>query len=85
MINLSFICQANFITFNLDSLVLWGKSTTSSAALLADDTKCYHAIKGTHAGCTGSPARHGWNQPIMAYDKFKCGVFTVTRKVNPVQ
>ena len=37
MINLSFMCQANFIIFNLDSFLFWGKSTTSQ--LLQDSNE----------------------------------------------
>ncbi len=37
MINLSFMCQANFIIFNLDSLVFWGKSTTSQLLEISNE------------------------------------------------
>ncbi len=37
MINLSFMCQANFIIFNLDSLVFWRKSTTSQLLQVSNE------------------------------------------------
>ena len=37
MINLSFMCQANFIIFNLDSFVFCGKSTTSQLLQVSNE------------------------------------------------
>ena len=37
MVNLSFMCQANFIIFNLDSFVFWGRSTTSQLLQVSNE------------------------------------------------
>ena len=37
MINLSFMCQANFIIFNLDSFVFWGRSTASQLLQVSNE------------------------------------------------
>ncbi len=62
-------------------------TTTSSAVLLADDTKCYHAIKGTQDVQDLQRDMDGINQWCrlwgMTLNKSKCGVLIVTRKVNP--
>ena len=64
-------------------------TTTSSVALFADDTKCYHAIKGAQDVQDLQRDMDGINQWCrlwrMTLNESKCGVLTVTRNVNSVQ
>ena len=64
-------------------------TTTSSVALFAGDTKCYHAIKGAQDVQNLQRDMDGINQWCrlwrMTLNESKCGVLTVTRNVNSVQ
>ena len=72
-------------------------STTSSVALFADDTKCYHAIRTTDdvkalqydLDGIGQWCRTWcWTWPMvwrMNLNETKCGVLKVTRNLKPVQ
>ena len=65
------------------------KTTTSSVALFADDTKCYRAISipqdDRDLQCDFDRINK-WSQVCrMTLNQSKCGVLTVTRNVNSVQ
>jgi hypothetical protein len=63
------------------------KSTTSSVALFADDTKCYHAIRTTDDVKALQRDLDGISQWCrtwrMNLNETKCGVLKVTRNLKP--
>ncbi|CAB4005132.1 Hypothetical predicted protein, partial [Paramuricea clavata] len=65
------------------------KSTTSSVALFADDTKCYHAIRTTDdvkaLQCDLDGISQWCRTRRMNLNETKCGVPKVTRNLKPVQ
>ena len=65
------------------------RSTTSSVALFADDTKCYHAIRTTDDAKALQCDLDGISQWCrtwrMNLNETKCGVLKVTRNLKPVQ
>lgn len=65
------------------------KTTASSVALFADDTKCYRTIGTTedakHLQCDLDGINQWCRMWRMNLNQSKCGVLTVTRNLNPVQ